>query len=81
MTITIELPPDIEANLVAEAQKKGIPIGELIKAHLLESIAPALKGVPIGPEEREKALEALFDSLTAPTGIQEGAFHRDNWYR
>jgi len=34
MTITLELPPEIEARLLAEAETSGIPVGELIKSYL-----------------------------------------------
>jgi hypothetical protein len=81
MTITIELPPEVEGRLIAEAQRKGVPVGEIVKAYLVQSASFPPEAASMRPEEREKALDALFDSLNVPNGIQEGAFHRENWYR
>jgi hypothetical protein len=34
MTITLELPPDLEARFVAEAVAKGVSVSEVVKARL-----------------------------------------------
>ncbi|MEO7272583.1 MAG: hypothetical protein ABI211_11330 [Vicinamibacterales bacterium] len=34
MTITLELPPELEARFVAEAKAKGVSVVEVVKAHL-----------------------------------------------
>ena len=41
MTITLELPPEVEARLLAEAQNKGVPIGEVIKDYLIQHAPPS----------------------------------------
>ena len=41
MTITLELPPELEGRFVAEAKAKGVPVGKVVKAYLL-SQCPAL---------------------------------------
>jgi len=81
MTITLQLPAEIEADLIREARAKGVPIAEVVKAHLIRShtATPALPTMT--SEELERALDELFDSIPAPAGVQEGAFHRENWYR
>ena len=81
MTITLELPPEIEARFVAEARDKGVPVVEIVKAHLIRSNAPVPDAAAMmSPGEREKALDELFDSVPTPAGIREEAFHRENWY-
>ena len=65
MTITLELPPEVEARLLAEAQNKGVPVGEVIKAYLIQQ-APPLKQ-QMSAEELDQALDEIADSL--PKGI------------
>ena len=81
MTVTIKVPPEVEKRLIAEAQRKGVSVGEIVTAYLVQSAFPPLEASSMNPKEREKALDALFDNLSVPTGIQDGAFHRENWYR
>ena len=65
MTITLELPPEVEARLLAEAQNKGVPVGEVIKDYLIQH-APPLKQ-QMSAEELDQALDEIADSL--PKGI------------
>jgi hypothetical protein len=81
MTVTLDLPPEIEARFIAEARQKGVPVAEVIKGHLVLSHSPVSDAPKMTAEERERALDEFFDSVDAPTGIQEAAFHRENWYR
>ena len=46
MTITLELPPDLEERFLAEAKAKGVPIGEVVKAYLYH--APPERSVLMG---------------------------------
>jgi len=81
MTVTLDLPPDVEARLIAEAEHKGVPVSEVIKAHL--SVAQPSDGAlaEATSAERDGALDELLDSLDVPSGVREAAFHRENWYR
>ena len=36
MTVTIDLPKEIEARLLSEAQESGVPFGQLVKEVLLD---------------------------------------------
>ena len=81
MTITLELPPEIEARIVAEARIKGIPVADVIKAHLILDHAPVPESLRLSPEQSAEVLDEVFDSIKVPAGVQEGAFHRENWYR
>ena len=82
MTITLELPPEVEAQFLAEAREQGVSLSEIVQAHLIRSHSLA-EGVPsrLGIEEKERLLDELFDDIDAPSGVQEGAFHRESWYR
>jgi hypothetical protein len=81
VTITLELPPELESQLVAEASDKGIPLAEVIRLHLAMSHASGVRTGQMTTLQRERALDELFDSMAAPAGIRESAFHRENWYR
>jgi hypothetical protein len=66
MTITLELPPDLEARLVAEAKAKNLPIDELVKAYLYR--APSDYGSKtLSPAEVDLALDEAADLI--PEGI------------
>jgi hypothetical protein len=45
MTVTLNLPPDVEQAFLAEAQSKGVPLDKLIGDLLL-----AHKPIPVAPE-------------------------------
>ena len=51
MSVKIELPPEIEANLAAQAAAQGIPLPEYLR-HVLEEQASAGAGNSLLPEER-----------------------------
>jgi hypothetical protein len=81
MTITLELPPELEARIVAEAHDKGVPVAEIVKSYLVLEHTPVPHLIRLSSEERVAALDELFDTVSVPAGVQEGAFHRENWYR
>lgn len=66
MTITLELPPDLEARFVAEAKAKGIPVHEVVKAYLYHA-PPARTPKQLSAEEVDKALEEAADLI--PEGV------------
>ena len=78
MTVTIELKPQIEAKLSAQAQAEGVSLDRYLQS-LIEQLAnpPAL----LPAHDHEKAFEEWVDSFEAPAGVREEAFHRANWYR
>ena len=92
MTITLELPPETEASLLAQAQACGLTLNAFVKtiimtqaaAELSSAIADGQNTSHTALDEREKRVQELFDAFDnedIPTGVSEGAFHRENWYR
>src|SRR5436189_34196 len=66
MTITIELPPDLEARFVAEAKSRGVSVGEVVKAYLYHAPPePSPKQLTAG--EVDRGLEEAADLI--PEGI------------
>jgi hypothetical protein len=53
MSVTIDLPPDIEASLAVQAAARGVPLADHLR-HLLEEQAGAPRAAPKTPEERVK---------------------------
>lgn len=65
MTITLELPPDLEARFVAEAQAKGVPVGEVVTA----------------AEELDRALEEAADLIPEGVPpLSDDAMSRESIY-
>jgi hypothetical protein len=63
MTITLELPSELEARFAAEARKKGLPISEIVKAHLLNQVAAPVRPEQMAPEDIDKAFEEIADMI------------------
>ena len=89
MTITLELPPEIEARLVAEAQAKGVPVDEIVKAYLVQP-SPQTRGpkqltaaeVDRGLDEAADLIPAGIPPLSDEAMSRESIYTReDDWNR
>ena len=81
MTITLELPPDIEARLVAEARAQGVPVAEVVKAYLVHHSPQARGPKQLTAEEVDRGLEEAADLI--PEGIpplSDEALSRESIY-
>jgi len=69
MTITLELPPDLEARFLAEARALGVSVGELVKAYLYQALPQRPQRSPkcLTAEEVDGGLEEAADLI--PEGI------------
>jgi hypothetical protein len=88
MTITLELAPEMEANLLAQAKAHGLSLDAFVKSIVTDqAVANGLKtpiegqGQHSQGEEFDRAIDDLFDAADLPPGIGEGALSRENWYR
>jgi len=61
MTITLNLLPDLEARFLAEANATGVPVSEVVRAHLYAFSAYSLK--PPTAEEIDNAFEEVADLI------------------
>jgi hypothetical protein len=86
MTLTIELPPDLENRLRQEAEKHGVDAGELAR-RLIERQLPAQQTEPkslwetLTPDEWERAFDeylASHDPTKPP--LPPEAFERASFY-
>ena len=57
MTINLDLPPDLEARLLAEAKEQGLGVDEIVKRYLyrLQSSAPQKR---LSAEEIDREFES-----------------------
>jgi hypothetical protein len=86
MTITLELPPDTEAKLVAQAKARGLTLDTFVQTLIATQAAAmdpvkSLQPLPCDGEDPDRAIDELFDTVDVPPGVGQGAMHRDNWYR
>jgi hypothetical protein len=63
MTITLDLPSELEARFIAEARDKGLPIAEGVKAHLLDQALAPVRPEQMTPEDIDKAFEEIADMI------------------
>ena len=86
MTITLELPPETEESLLAQAKAHGITVDAFVKtiianhAAAVEALKP-LETVPREGDDVDRAIDEVFDTVQVPPGVGEGALRRESWYR
>jgi hypothetical protein len=86
MTITVELPPETEARLVAQAKSRGLTLDAFVRAIIADQAAAAEtwkanNSLPPRGEESDRVIDDLFDSVQVPPGVGKGSMQRENWYR
>jgi hypothetical protein len=83
MTITLELPPEAEASLAAQVEARGLSLNAFLGA-ISATHAAALpvepRQAPSEEEELDRVIDDLFDVVSVPPGVGEGAMRRENWY-
>jgi hypothetical protein len=86
MTITVDLPPEAEAKLVAQAKARGLSLDAFlrsiitIQAAAMESVT-SVQALPREGEDLDRAIDERFDTVQLRPGVGEGALRRENWYR
>jgi hypothetical protein len=85
MTITLDLPPEAEAKLAAQAKARGLALDAFLRTIIttqdaMESVKPD-QALPREGEDLDRAIDELFDTVQVPPGVGEGAMRRENWYR
>ncbi len=80
MTITLELPPDLEARFLAEARAAGVPVSEVVRGYLFHAI-PRRNDQPPASDEIDRAFEEAANGI--PEGIPplpDEAMRRESMY-
>jgi HicB family len=85
MTITLELPPEVEARLAAQAKARGLSLNAFLRTIITIQAAAmgSVESAELLPREGDldRAIDELFDTVQVPPGDGEGALRRENWYR
>jgi hypothetical protein len=81
MTIRVELNPETEARLIAEARAKGVPLEKVAEQLLKE----ALHGLPLSRrqmsvEEFHRMLAAIAEGSERLPDLPTGSFSRESFY-
>ena len=82
VTVTLNLKPEIEAGLLAQAQAAGLPLDEFL-ARLLEALTGAASLPPLrapAGKQWEKELDEWLDSFPQHPVLSDEALKRENWY-
>jgi hypothetical protein len=79
MSVKIELPPELEASLAAQAAAQGVPLLEYLR-HLLEEQASAGAGNTLSPEERATAWRESVSGLPDTEPLSDEAISRESIY-
>jgi hypothetical protein len=79
MTVTIELPPEIEAEAIALADAQGLPLAEYVE-HLLREQVPVRLGAAVSPSERAVLWRASVKGLPVTPDLSDEAISRESIY-
>ncbi|MDQ0471878.1 hypothetical protein [Labrys wisconsinensis] len=79
MAITIDLPPEIEANLAARAAASGVSLHQYL-LHLLEEQAPVRPDAPLSPAERAALWRQSALNLPRTRPLPDAAISREAIY-
>ena len=82
MTITLELPPEAEANLVAKAKARGLSLDAFLRT-IITTQAAAMEAVkPVQSlTQEEEELDRAIDELLRRSSDSVRALRREIWYR
>jgi hypothetical protein len=77
--VTIQLPPDIEADLVAQARAQGLDLAQYVE-HVLREQVPPRAGAALSPAERADAWRQSTRRLPHTPPLSDEAISRESIY-
>jgi hypothetical protein len=81
MTVTIELPPEMEADVLAQAEAEGMPVGEYLQRLLRGRVSAGSGKSTLSPEEWIRRFEAWLASHSGNTVVlPDAAMEREAIY-
>ena len=83
MAIQIQLKPEIEAELKAQAQKNGLPLSQYVQRILEERVPGQSLESGMAPEERARAFQdwAMSFPYRRTTPLPDDAISREAFYQ
>jgi hypothetical protein len=79
MRVTIELPPEIEADLTAQAEAQGLLLSQYLQ-HLLRQQVPVRAGAALSPSERAALWRESVRGLPHTPPLSDEAISRESIY-
>ena len=79
MTVTIQLPPDFEADLIAQAQAQGLDLAQYVE-HVLRDQVPSHAGATLSPAELAEAWRQSTRGLPHTQPLSDEAITRESIY-
>jgi hypothetical protein len=80
MTVRLELNPDVEANLAAQARARGVPLDAYLQS-VIEDLARTEAGHPPSLHDLEATLDALAEMGQDLPHLPSSAFSREGIYQ
>ncbi|MBK9166007.1 MAG: hypothetical protein IPM24_00935 [Bryobacterales bacterium] len=80
MTVYLELRPEIEANLAAQAEARGLSLDSYLR-QVLEDLAQAAPSAAVSLEDLRAALDALAAMGNDLPHLPSSAFSRETIYQ
>jgi len=81
MAITLELPPEIEARLAAQAQARGLRLDTYVESVLRQQAATQHPQYPMSVEQFEAELDGLARGSERLPYLPPEALTRESFYR
>jgi len=81
MAITLELPPEIEARLAAQAQACGLRLDAYLEGLLKQQAATQGPQHPMSPEQFQAELDGLAQGSEGLPYLPPEALTRESFYR
>jgi len=79
VTVTIELPPDMESSLVAQAEARGLPLAQYVEYILREQVSLHADAA-LSPAERAAAWRESVKGLPNTSPLSDEAISRESIY-
>lgn len=79
MTITIELPPHVEASLAAKAAEQGMPLPDYLQ-RLLEEQVPPRSAASLSPADRARLWRDSARGMPHTPLLSNEAVSRESFY-
>ena len=79
MTITVELPPEVEERFLAHARVRGLSLGAYVQEFLARSL-PEAPAPSLSPEALDRLLDEAADLVPSGPSLSDYAMGRESIY-
>ncbi len=80
MTITVELPPEIEERFLAQARDRGLSLNAYVQEYLALSAQKQLPPTKLSPEDLNRMLDEAADLVPSGGPLSDFAMSRESIY-